>query len=78
MSNFIINHKYCPECGGRIKGYYYYCGKCGNHDLINWKYTGIFWLITGAIFLVAMYSVTKNFCANTFFSQVEFCKYFKN
>lgn len=25
MSNYLINHKNCPECGGRIKGYYYYC-----------------------------------------------------
>ena len=37
MNHFIINHKKCPECGGRIKGYYYYCGQCGNQDVVNWK-----------------------------------------
>jgi len=76
MSNYIINHKNCPECGARIKGYYYYCGRCGNQDVANWKFTGIFLMIAGAIFLVAMYSVTKNFCENPFLSQVEFCKLF--
>ena len=78
MSNLFINHKYCPECGGRIKGYYYYCGQCGNQDVVNWKYTGIFILIAGIIFLIAMYFAAKNFCENQFFLQVEFCKYFKN
>ena len=78
MSKLFINHKNCPECGERIKGYYYYCGRCGNQDVVNWKYTGIFMLIAGAIFLIAMYSVANNFCANMFFSQVEFCKYFRS
>ena len=35
MSKLLVNHKYCPECGGRIKGYYYYCGRCGNQDVVN-------------------------------------------
>lgn len=76
MSNFIINHKYCPECGGRIKGYYY-CGRCGNQDVVNWKFTGIFLMIAGAIFFLVMYFSTKNLCENPFFSQVVFCNFFK-
>ena len=75
MSNLFINHKYCPECGGRIKGYYYYCGQCGNQDVINWKYTGIFLMIAALIFLFAMYFLTKNFCSHPFFTQVKFCTY---
>ena len=75
MSNLFINHKYCPECGGCIKDYYYYCGRCGNQDVVNWKYTGIFLLIAGIIFLIAMYFATKNFCSHPFFTQVKFCTY---
>ena len=74
MNNFIINHKNCPECGGRIKGYYYYCCRCGNQDIVNWKFTGIFLMIAGGIFFFVMYFAAKNFCENPFFSQVEFCK----
>ncbi len=59
MSNYLINHKNCPECGGRIKGYYYYCGRCGNQDVVNWKFTGIFLMIAGAIFFLVMYFSTK-------------------
>lgn len=77
MGNLFINHKNCPECGGRIKGYYYYCGHCGNQDLVNWKYTGVFLLIVGTIFLIAMYFAAKNFCENPFFSQAVFCNFFK-
>ncbi|WP_151725593.1 hypothetical protein, partial [Acinetobacter ursingii] len=61
MSNLFINHKNCPECGGRIKGYYYYCGQCGSQNVVNWKHTGIFLLIAGTIFLVAMLFLLKNF-----------------
>lgn len=76
MSKNLINHKQCPNCGARIKQYYSYCGRCGNNDVVNWKLTGYFWLIAGAIFLIAIYFATKNFCSNAFFTQVEFCKYF--
>lgn len=75
MGNLFINHKSCPECGGRIKGYYYYCGRCGNQDVVNWKYTGVLVLIVGIIFLIAMYFLTKNFCSHPFFTQVKFCTY---
>lgn len=73
LSNLFINHKNCPECGGRIKGYYYYCGQCGSQNVVNWKHTGIFLLIAGTIFLVAMLFFAKKFCANPFFSQVSLC-----
>lgn len=76
MSKSLINHNRCPDCGAQIKSYYYYCGRCGNNDAVNWKLTGYFWLIAGAIFLIAMYFVTKNFCSHPFFTQVDFCKYF--
>jgi predicted amidophosphoribosyltransferase len=76
MNHFIINHKKCPECGGRIKGYYYYCGQCGNQDVVNWKFSGALLMIAGAIFFLVIYFTTKNFCANLLFSQVPFCKYF--
>lgn len=76
MSKFLINYKSCPECGRRIKDYYYYCGNCGNQDVVNWNTTGIFLMIAGTIFLLVMYFLTKNFCGNILFSQVSFCKYF--
>ncbi|OTT93890.1 hypothetical protein FDQ49_00180 [Acinetobacter nosocomialis M2] len=76
MSKNLINHKRCPNCDSPIKGYYYYCGRCGNNDVVNWKLTGYFWLLVGSIFLIAMYLVTKNFCSHPFFTLVEFCKYF--
>lgn len=76
MSNYLINHKNCPECGRRVKGYYYYCGHCGNQDVVNWKTTGIFLMIAGAIFFLVIFFATKNLCGNFFFSQVPFCKYF--
>lgn len=78
MSKLFINYKYYPECGGRIKGYYYYCGRCGNQDVVSWKYSGILVLIAGIIFLIVMYFAAKSFCENKFFFQVELCKYFRN
>ena len=75
MSSFFINHKNCPECGARIKGYYYYCGKCGNDDVTDWKLSGLTFLIVGVIFFLIIYFVMQNFCENSFFLQAPFCKY---
>ena len=75
MSSFFINHKNCPECGARIKGYYYYCGKCGNNDVTDWKLSGLNLLIVGAIFFLIMYFLMQNFCEISLFSQAPFCKY---
>lgn len=75
MSKNLINHKHCPNCDVRIKHYYSYCVRCGNNDIVNWKLTGYFWLIAGAFFLIVIYFVTKNFCSNPFFMQIEFCRY---
>ena len=76
MTSYLINHKNCPECGRRVKSYYYYCGNCGNQDVVNWKVTGIFLMIAAAIFCLVMFFATKNLCGNFLFSQVSFCKYF--
>lgn len=76
MGKLLINHKHCPDCGARIKGYYYYCGQCGCEDVTDWKLTGIFWLITAIIVIPLFYFLAKNFCGNTFFSQISYCKYF--
>ncbi|MFX5104355.1 hypothetical protein ABTC47_18350, partial [Acinetobacter baumannii] len=76
MSNLFINHKNCPECGGRIKGYYYYCGQCGSQNVVNWKHTGIFLLIAGKIFLVAMLFLLKNFVQIHFFHKFHCDNFF--
>lgn len=76
MSNYLINHKNCPECGRRLKDYYYYCGHCGNQDVVNWKTSSIFLMVAGAIFILVIFFVTRNLCENFIFSQVPFCKYF--
>ena len=75
MSRFFLNYKNCPECGARIKGYYYYCGRCGNDDVIDWKLSSLTLLIAGAIFFLIIYFVMQNFCENSFFLQAPFCKY---
>ncbi|ELX06495.1 hypothetical protein ACINNAV57_A0084 [Acinetobacter baumannii Naval-57] len=78
LSNLFINHKNCPECGGRIKGYYYYCGQWGSQNVVNWKHTGIFLLIAGKIFLVAMLFLLKNFVQIHFFHKFHCANFLNN
>lgn len=56
----FINHRRCPECGYRLKHYYWYCGQCGNQSLTNWIKT----LVAGVIF-IAILTVGATFVHNT-------------
>jgi len=73
LSNLFINHKNCPECGGRIKGYYYYCGQCGSQNVVNWKHTGDIFVDCWKDFSGCYAFFAKKFCSNPFFSQVSLC-----
>lgn len=46
MGRNFINHRTCPECGNRLRYYYFYCGRCGNVDIIDWVKTVKVWLLT--------------------------------
>ena len=66
----FINHKRCPECGARLKHYYWYCGDCDNQNLTNWPL-----MITIAIaFIIMMGLIGLNFlekaCSNSFLQQL--------
>ncbi len=52
MGRHFINHRTCPECGHRLRHYYFYCGRCGNVDIIDWVKTVKVWLL--ALFLTAV------------------------
>ncbi len=55
-----IKHKQCPQCGNRLKHYYYYCGKCGNRDITNWSKTIKFLLIFLCIIaLIVMFTFNQ-------------------
>lgn len=58
----LINHKRCPECGTRIKPYYWYCGTCDNQNLNNWAMTGLLVLIALVILAVVAFYIKGLFC----------------
>lgn len=60
----FINHKRCPDCGARLKHYYWYCGDCGNQNLTNWPLMIViailFLLIIGFISLKLLETACKS------------------
>ncbi len=69
-----IKHKQCPQCGNRLKHYYYYCGKCGNRNITNWSKTIISLLIflcVIAICAIFVFNQVNKMCDNkTISSQI--------
>lgn len=58
----FINHKRCPDCGAKLKHYYWYCGKCGNNELTDWKMTFIMLGVFLAIAIVAALMFRSHLC----------------
>lgn len=69
MGNPFFNHRRCPDCGNHIKHYYWYCGRCGNQDLINWAKTLIMWTIFVIIVTVGALSMRDRLCSSTITAQ---------
>lgn len=65
MGNPFFNHRRCPNCGNHIKHYYWYCGRCGSQDLVNWAKTLTVWAIFAMIFTLCALFVHKNLCGST-------------
>lgn len=62
MGNPFFNHRRCPNCGNHLKHYYWYCGQCGNQDLIDWVKTAIVIMIFINIVVFAGLSIRGQFC----------------
>lgn len=66
----FINHKRCPECGARLKHYYWYCGDCDNQNLTNWPLM----IVIVIAFVIMMGFIALNFlekaCSNSFLHQL--------
>jgi len=66
----FINHKRCPECGARLKHYYWYCGDCDNQNLTNWPLM----IAIVIAFIIMMGFIGLNFlekaCSNSFLQQL--------
>lgn len=66
----FINHKRCPECGARLKHYYWYCGDCDNQNLTNWPLM----IVIVIAFVIMMGFIALNFlekaCYDSFLQQL--------
>ena len=66
----FINHKRCPECGARLKHYYWYCGDCDNQNLTNWPLM----IAIVIAFVIMMGFIALNFlekaCNDSFLQQL--------
>lgn len=69
MGEYFINHRHCPDCGHRLKSYYWYCGNCGNQDLTNWAKTLVMWAIMALIVGVGLLFVRSHLCSNPITAQ---------
>lgn len=63
----FINHDRCPNCGAKIKRYYWNCRNCGSQDLTNWPSTLTLW--AGFILLIGIliFFIINNFCKTEWF-----------
>lgn len=60
----MFKHRKCPDCGARLKGYYYYCGQCGCRDITDWKMT-LGFITFAAIIIFLVYSkISTSICTN--------------
>ncbi len=48
--NLLFNYRRCPDCGNRLKHYYYECRRCGRTDITNWPLTIMVFLIMAVVF----------------------------
>lgn len=66
----FINYKRCPECGARLKHYYWYCGDCDNQNLTNWPLM----IAIVIAFVIMMGFIALNFlekaCNDSFLQQL--------
>ena len=66
----FINHKRCPDCGARLKHYYWYCGDCDNQNLTNWPLM----IAIVIAFVIMMGFIALNFlekaCNDSFLQQL--------
>lgn len=66
----FINYKRCPECGARLKYYYWYCGDCDNQNLTNWPLM----IAIVIAFVIMMGFIALNFlekaCYDSFLQQL--------
>lgn len=66
----FINYKRCPECGARLKHYYWYCGDCDNQNLTNWALM----IAIVIAFVIMMGFIALNFlekaCNDSFLQQL--------
>lgn len=60
----LINHRRCPDCHNRLKHYYWYCGQCGNQNLIDWAKTAIVIMIFINIVVFVGLSIRGQLCGN--------------
>ena len=60
----FINHKRCPNCGARLKHYYWYCGSCKNQDLTNWTLTLMLWGVFLIIVVIVGTFIVGNLCSS--------------
>lgn len=66
----FIKHNRCPDCGARIKHYYWYCGSCNNHNLTDWRMTALMVVIMVAIVAVAALFIKSALCRAELFHPI--------
>ncbi len=66
----FINYKRCPECGARLKHYYWYCGDCDNQNLTNWPLTLTIWLGFIALIGVLVINFLGTACKSSLIQQI--------
>ena len=66
----MANYARCPECGNKLKSYYYYCGRCGNQDITDWSITFVILGIGLVIALFLLIFVKNQFCSSSILQMV--------
>lgn len=66
----MANHARCPECGNKLKSYYYYCGRCGNQDITNWPMTFVGIGIVLVVATLWLIFAKNQFCSSSILQMV--------
>lgn len=61
----MANYARCPECGNKLKSYYYYCGRCGNQDITDWSMTFIGMGIILIVAILCLIFAKNQFCSSS-------------
>lgn len=65
MGKYLINHNRCPDCGNRLKSYYWYCGRCGNTSIVNWTKTAILAMIFVVLVVASVLTIRGQLCKSS-------------